>query len=221
MSLDSFINIHSHDNPEIHDVKTIQSVLLQDVDHMMINIEKQYSLSVHPWYLDEPILFNLNNRLLELLKTYPFIAIGECGLDKKCKTPFSVQIETFKMMVSLADKFEKPLIIHCVKAVNEIIAVKIASKSNVKWIFHGFESNKQMAEMLIRHGFYLSFGKALFKQNVMNVFENIPLNRIFLETDISEYSIEQMYVHAAKIKNITLEQLKTQIISNFETCFNE
>ena len=88
-------------------------------------------------------------------------------------------------------------------------------------IIHGFAKNKQLAEQLIRDGFYLSFGKYLLKnQDLKEVFQNVPNDCFFLETDTMEESIEQVYQLASKYKDLNLNELKYIISSNYKSVFD-
>jgi TatD DNase family protein len=88
------------------------------------------------------------------------------------------------------------------------------------FIVHGFNKKQQLAEQLLKKGFYLSFGKHLLeKESLQSVFKNTPLNRIFLETDAASNSIESVYKKAASIKEISIESLILAIKNNFENVF--
>lgn len=73
------------------------------------------------------------------------VAIGECGLDKVCKTDFVLQQEVFAAHIILANKLKKPLVLHCVKAYDEIIKMLSLHKNLVHVIFHGFNKNPLLA----------------------------------------------------------------------------
>src|SRR4029078_3015939 len=127
------------------------------------------------------------------------LAIGECGIDKRIETPLQIQTEVFEAQLKLAEKHQKPVVIHCVAAFQEVIEIKQRLKISVPMIIHGFSKNEQVAQSLIKNGFYLSFGKYLFQNPATeSVFKNIPLDSFFLETDTLELGIEEVYRHAAK-----------------------
>ena len=87
------------------------------------------------------------------------IALGEAGLDKCCHVPFALQEEAFRMMGSFSEQHCLPLIIHAVKVYNELIALKKEIHPSQPWIVHGFRGKKELAQSLVRQGFYLSFGE--------------------------------------------------------------
>ena len=85
-------------------------------------------------------------------------------------------------------------------------------------IIHGFSKNWQVAKSLLDNGFYLSFGKYLLRNpELTSVFEQVPNDRFFLETDTIEESIADVYIKAASVKPIDVEQI---ISDNFKLVFN-
>jgi TatD DNase family protein len=149
------------------------------------------------------------------------LAIGECGLDKRIEIPLSFQQIVFEKQLELAVQYQKPVIIHCVAAFNEVIAIKKKMNISVPMIIHGFSKNETIAQQLIDHGFYLSFGKYLIRNpELESVFKSIPNNRLFLETDTIEEGIEEIYHLAAKYKQLSLNELQEIIESNFNTVFD-
>jgi TatD DNase family protein len=149
-------------------------------------------------------------------------AIGECGLDKLIDIPISKQEEIFIEQIKIAEKVKKPLIIHCVKAFEELIRIKKELKINIPLIVHGFNNKEQIAEQLIKNGFYISFGKALMidDSNAQRIIQKIHNTKIFLETDDGDTSIKTIFEKASLLKHITIEDLKRMMIVNFKKLKN-
>ena len=83
-----------------------------------------YSAGIHPWDLTE---FDTERRLeclREQLAEKQLVAVGEAGLDKLAAAPMQLQVAVFKEQVELSEKYELPLIIHCVKAMDELLALR-------------------------------------------------------------------------------------------------
>jgi TatD DNase family protein len=109
-----------------------------------------------------------------------------------------------------------------VAAFDELIAIKKRMQITVPIIIHGFSKNQKVAKQLIDNGFYLSFGKYLLRNpELESVFKSIPNDKFFLETDTMEETLEEVYTLAAKYKNITIEELKGIVNSNFNFVFNK
>lgn len=86
---------------------------------------------------------------------------------------------------------------------------------------HGFDKNLQVADMLIRHEIYMSFGKALLKpdSNARKVLPEIPDEVYLLETDDMEISIEEVYREAAGLVDLDEQKMKDLMFLNFINCF--
>lgn len=99
--------------------------------------------------------------LLELHKLVAqpwFRAIGECGLDKRSTTPLIQQTKFLSSQLELAAKNKLPVILHCVQAWAELIAIHRQVAPNAPRIIHGFRGKPQLAAQLLDAGFHLSFG---------------------------------------------------------------
>jgi TatD DNase family protein len=154
------------------------------------------------------------------LKEESCLAVGECGLDKRIDIPMELQQQVFEKQLALAQQYNKAVIIHCVAAFQEVIAIKKRMNISVPMIIHGYSKNVQQAQQLIDNGFYLSFGKYLLRNPELEiVFKNTPGNRFFLETDTIEETINDVYTLAAKYKNGSIEELQKQINRNYEDVF--
>ncbi|PKP14842.1 MAG: hydrolase TatD, partial [Bacteroidetes bacterium HGW-Bacteroidetes-23] len=128
----------------------------------------------------------------------------------------------FKAQILLAEKHQKPLVLHCVAAFQEIIQIKKEQNVTVPMIIHGFSKNEQTAKQLLDNGFYLSFGKYLLRNpELKSVFQSVPNDRFFLETDTIEESLEEVYALAANYKKIEIEELKSIVKTNFEKVFRQ
>ncbi len=173
-----------------------------------------YSVGIHPW--------NINARVkdefeyLKEISSHPqIIAIGEAGLDKMIPVELSFQEEVFGWQIKLSEELGKPLIIHSVKTSNEIIRLKKKYNPKSPWIFHGFRGKKELAEQLIAHDIYLSFGEK-YQESAIS---SIPLDHLLLETDESNKTITEIFEAAAKSRSIPVEQLITQVQQNISRLF--
>ena len=179
-----------------------------------------YSIGIHPWYIEENRVEADLEIIISQIQNKNCLAIGECGLDKRIEINFDLQIAVFEKHLILAEKFKKPVVIHCVAAFQEVIEIKKRLKTTVPLIIHGYSKNQQIAKSLIDNGFYLSFGKYLLQNLALKtVFKIIPNHRFFLETDTTDNSIELIYALAAKYKNIEITELQNTINTNFKTVF--
>ncbi|MBP4137177.1 TatD family hydrolase [Flavobacterium geliluteum] len=211
-----FFNFHTHRF-------TNQPLILELVNQYPHEFDSTilfYSIGIHPWYIDENRIDYDLKIIEEKLQTKNCLAVGECGLDKRIEIPLEQQMKVFEKQLALAEKYQKPVVIHCVAAFQEVIAIKKKMKISVPMIVHGFSKNNQVAQQLIKEGFYISFGKYLLRNpDLKTVFQEVPIDKFFLETDTIDESIEQIYELASEYKNITIRELKDVIASNFRKVF--
>ena len=130
--------------------------------------------------------------VLECIKaaiTPEVIAIGEVGLDYYWSREFEKeQLEAFEEQVRWAVELQLPLMIHCRKAQNEMVAIiKKYQKELTGGVFHCFTGNEHEAEELLQFDrFVLGVGgvSTFKKSHLPEVLPAVvPLDRIVLETD--------------------------------------
>ena len=212
-----FINLHTHKFSNLSDVIEIVNQYPWEFNASIPN----YSIGIHPWYIDENRLESDLEIIKEKLKLNECLALGECGLDKRIEIPLELQISIFKKQLEIVKQTNKPIVLHCVAAYDEVITIKKEMKIENPMIIHGFSKNEQVAQSLLKNGFYLSFGKYLLRNpDLEKVFTFAPENQILLETDTIEESIYQVYEKAAAIKGISVEEMKTIVFTNFSTIFS-
>jgi TatD DNase family protein len=114
----------------------------------------------------------------------------------------------------LAEEVKKPLIIHCVKGLDEIIAMHKETVPQQAWIIHGFRGKPQQAEQLVKAGFYLSFGERF---NVESL-KATPLERLFVESDESNFGIYEIYRRISQTKGYSIEELAMTVRKNAANC---
>ena len=214
----NYYNLHTHHFTNQEDVLEI----VNQYPHVFDDSLPNYSIGIHPWYIVEYRIDSDLQIIESKLQSINCVAIGECGLDKRIETPMALQQMVFEKQLALAEKYQKPVIIHCVAAFQEIIAIKNKLKITVPMIIHGFSKNIEVANELIKNGFYLSFGKYLLLNSELElVFNSVPNERLFIETDTIEEDIKAVYDLAAKYKNIKLAEMQSIIENNYNTVLNK
>lgn len=153
--------------------------------------------------------------LTEALFDPAVVALGEAGLDKQIDTPIALQVALFTEQVKLSETFGKPLIIHCVKAWEELLAVKKETNPQMPWVIHGFRGNATLAEQLIRKGFRLSFG-AKFNPEALRI---AWPDYLFAETDEATTSIEEVYASIAQSLDVPIDLLALTLRKNVKEIF--
>ncbi|PLB85326.1 hypothetical protein C0T31_11465 [Dysgonamonadaceae bacterium] len=214
---------------ELYDVHTHQVFLednddpyhscILDVYPLEFEVAKEsyhrhaFSCGIHPWYSEDS---DFQMQYLTEIATDPrIVAIGETGIDKLKGPSYDIQIPVFKKHIALSESLKKPLIIHCVKAWDELIRVRQQSQPSQPWIIHGYRSNPELTKRLIKEGFMFSVGD---KINIESL-ALIPLDSLFCETDEDEMNIRDVYMQAALALNMNLEDFANRIAQNVHRIF--
>ena len=214
-----FVDIHTHTANTADDLIQIVNMDLEQPCPK----GGYFSYGIHPWELDNAD-FHVEDAfalLEERLKSPNVLALGEAGLDKMHKESYEQQIELFERQINLSEALQKPMILHDVKSHNEILALRKKHKVKQPWILHGFNGTKQDIRQLTGQGLYLSVGESLLhsERKIAKSLRNIPLDLLFLETDMAEIGIEKVYTVAARLLEIDLLELRTRIFANFARLF--
>jgi TatD DNase family protein len=144
------------------------------------------------------------------------LAIGEIGLDKSIEAPLDDQKRIFKRQVEIAEFADLPVILHVVRAFNEMIDFMNTHKPSVPMIIHGYNGNREMVERLVKTGFLISFGEAIARDHskIVEALLSVPVEKLFLETDEGDLDIREIYFAASEIIGIPLDRLRVRIAEN-------
>jgi len=118
------VDIHTHScHSATHSLAVINLNLNEAEDFFKSDKQAHCSVGIHPWHADSfPI--DMLSKLEKWSKDKRFIAMGECGLDKNSSASFEKQLSIFEAQITISEKSNKPLIIHCVGYFNELLALK-------------------------------------------------------------------------------------------------
>lgn len=211
-------DIHTHQRrsseSEEYDVCSFVNIYPFDLDKMQIDdASLKFTCGVHPWYSED-----YQNQLSILdgaVNLKSLVAIGEAGFDKLRGQDIEIQSKIFMHHALLAERYQKPLIIHCVKAWDELIAMHKKIKPTVSWIIHGYRGNPVQTRQLEVLGFKFSIGEKYNEESV----KLIPDDSLFCETDMSEVSILNIYRQLAFIRSVELKELVSRIENNVKMTF--
>ncbi|MBK5195395.1 MAG: TatD family hydrolase [Proteiniphilum sp.] len=214
---------------EFYDVHTHQIFLednddpyhscIFDVSPLEFEVAKEpydrhaFSCGIHPWYSEDS-----DTQMAYLNEIAPnprIIAIGETGLDRLKGPSFEVQTAVFKKHIELSEKLGKPVIIHCVKAWEELMQVRRETRPTQPWIIHGYRGRPELTKRLIKEGFLFSIGDNI---NVESM-QLIPTDSLFCETDEDEMTIREIYLQTSLALNMELEEFAGRIAENVKRIF--
>ncbi len=181
-----------------------------------------HTLGIHPWFeISEPM--GVFDRIKKhYLENANCLGIGECGLDKMKGLPFNQQLAIFEQLIQLANDINAPLVIHCVRAFDDVLYL-YKTHAKTPWAIHGYTRNKDLAKQLIDAGLYISVPLAdSMPPTMVDTLSFIPIESIFIESD-NDYSValEKRYALLSTIKNIEIDVLKDAIYNNFTNFFKQ
>lgn len=182
-----------------------------------------FASGIHPENLE-----NYNTAMLDEIRRCALdskcVAIGEIGLDYYWnKENKELQNNVFEAQLRLAIELDLPVIIHDREAHEDSMNM-IRKYPEARGVFHCYSGSAEMAEELLKRGWYLGFdGPVTYKnaRKTVEVAQICPLERMLLETD-SPYlspvpkrgtrnnSSNLVYVAAkiAEIKGMTEENIR-------------
>ena len=172
---------------------------------------KWYSVGFHPWHeIDQ--LTDEDFELLDQCARYrQVLAIGETGMDRTRGAELDIQAAVFVRHLQLAHDLGKPVVTHCVRAAQDILAARSrAHLDDVPLIIHGMRSNVHVARTLLDGGCFLSFGPR-FNPETLNA---TPLDRLLIETDEAPVTILEVASLVAQASHLTTDQVISQASAN-------
>lgn len=170
-------------------------------------------------------------KLSDLFYSKKVVAIGEIGLDYfHDKVDKDYQKELFIKQIDLANKFDKPVIVHCRDAYSDLIEILGAKEKLPRGVMHCWVGNLADAKILYKMGFYFSFtGIITFakSEELSEIVKFLPIERIMIETDCPWLAPEpyrgkqnepayvvEVAKKIAEIKGLTLAEVEEQTTQN-------
>jgi TatD DNase family protein len=217
-----YLNFHTHQTQENANCKRIYNLILpQDEEGLATFLPTiptgNLSVGIHPWHINKEKPQEQLNILRELARQSPIKMIGECGLDRNSITPLKIQEEIFVQQIRIAEEVKKPLVLHIVRCFSELLSIQKLIRPKIPMIVHGFNNKPEIAQQLVKKGFYFSFGAAILQENsnAQQVIKQVDLNNVFLENDDKNVDIDLIYEQTARILKISVNDLQNQIWENW------
>lgn len=200
-------NFHTH---QIDSVPCLLSCSPDDVERLHLPDGVHLSVGLHPWQVTAEGWEAQVARVRMAARNECVWAVGECGLDKVQGVDLQTQMEAFRAQIAVAEEVKKPMVIHCVRAFDELLALrkewerKVASSSTSglaneglqPWVIHGFRGKPQQIKQLMAKGLLFSFGHQYHVEALRFAFTSS--RPFFLETDDSRLSVRQIYEQVAR-----------------------
>ncbi len=214
-----FIDIHSHHTEREEGVFRIQNVFTSDFPD--IPADRPISIGLHPWHLSPESIEALPVIFDQVLSSPNVLAVGEAGLDQVIKISLENQLPVFRKQIEFSIEYSKPLIIHCVKAIPELIKLRKEYKDAKGWIVHGFNANETLAAECVEAGICISLSQRLFRnpEKALKIVKQVPLSMAFAETDDDSMSIMEVYDTISQFYEISVTDVKNWIFLNYRNIF--
>ena len=215
-----YIDIHTHNSIPVAGIFEVENLMAhENRDPSGINAAV-CTAGIHPWHLNEDNRRSLLDYIRGISGFPGLIAFGEAGFDKLRGPSMELQNAVFAEQVKISGEFNKPLVIHCVRAWNELLEAHRDARPQTPWLVHGFRGKKDLALQLLRHGMYVSFWfDFVVRPESTELLRSLPPERIFLETDGSGADIKLIYSKVAADLGIPVDRLKKQIFNNYRDLF--
>ncbi len=178
-----------------------------------------FSIGLHPNYCENYTAQEIEPLLHKAIPTAD--AIGECGLDWFAqRASKEKQKDIFRLHLSMAFEYNKPLIIHSRDSLEDILyeidtfykthAIDIQDPQYSQYpigVIHCFSGTKEQAQHCLDLGFYISFTANIsYKKNILlqEVIKIIPTDTLLLETDAPYLSHQKIRSEKNHPKNMPL-----------------
>lgn len=214
----------------------------------VIKLAEKYSglyatVSLHPVHIHYDEWFDFE-KFKKLAQHYKVVAIGETGLDysrnqkSECRNPKQQRV-MFKKFLDLSGELNKPIIIHCRDAEEDLIKILENQKKLPIGVWHCFMKDSVLAEEIIKLGFFISFTGSItynLSNKTKQAIKEIPLKKIMIETDCpfmtplkqrkkginrnEPSSVIEVAKKIAQIKNISVIEVAKITSKNAERLFH-
>lgn len=198
-------DIHTHHHPDTPGTAIVQLV----PDAFSLQPKYYYSVGLHPWSISED--WKTQMAKVAIIALHPqVLMIGEAGLDKKNgSAPMELQLEVFREHIRLSELLHKPLIIHCVKSIDEVLSMRKETKATRPWILHGFRGGIEQWRQLSHAGLHVSIGHHYNAELI----KQLPLQHLIIESDDTT-GIGTVYNQVSQDVGITIPELEHLVGNN-------
>lgn len=206
-----------------HSMRHADTQNVQEIISVHLGQQKQYqyfTVGMHPWWTEQQVSPTQKDELVNLLQQDNCLAMGEMGMDNLKGPSMETQMDILRSLLTIADEQGKSVIIHCVRAFNQLVQIKKEFPNIKNWCVHGYGRHATLARQLIDQGFYLSLMPTMPLDKYQQLYDELPHDRLFLETDsMKEADITTIYSNVAAMLNVEVSHLCRQINRNARDFF--
>jgi TatD DNase family protein len=202
------------------------------------------AVGLHPWKVSE-VNNDWKRDFIDCLDNSA-AAVGEIGLDQWIKGhDIKNQQDAFRFQLEEAAKRNRPVSIHCLRAVNPLMETLRESPLPERGVhLHAYNGPAKLVDEFLSLGTYFSFNAGQLKPGSKRVLENlrsVPMEKLLIETDapdflpIPEYrshnledpsanhpaNIIDAYRAIAQAIQVDPEEMAEQVAKNFQKFFGK
>ncbi|MCU0462729.1 MAG: TatD family hydrolase, partial [Bacteroidales bacterium] len=133
-----YIDIHNHGAKPVPGVFTVETLMAHEEEEPNDVKGLTFSFGIHPWHLDEGNHARLLARVIKNAGKDNVAAIGEAGFDKIKGPSLELQSKTFEEQAVISEEHKKPMVIHCVRAWDDLLKEHKRLRPKMPWLIHGF-----------------------------------------------------------------------------------
>lgn len=147
------------------------------------------TLGAHPYEALNYITDEFEKHIFANADNSKVVAIGEIGLDyHRPDSPREAQKEIFVRQLQIANELKLPVTLHSRDSYQDLLDITAKHSALIQngGVVHCFSSSAEVAEQLLKRGFYISFtGTITFSNSRQGEFiaKSIPIDKILCETD--------------------------------------
>ena len=137
-------------------------------------------IGIHPECVDDNV-----EKMIEMIEENHDVlsGIGEIGLDPTYDNTNARQVHVFESLLSIAEKFNKPVSIHSRKSLDNVFEI-MTSYNTKHALLHWFDGSKKQLQKAMDMGFFVSFGPVMIYANDKQILlSKVDESKILVETD--------------------------------------
>ena len=192
------------------------------------------AVGIHPEDMGDMAEGDLD-RIAQLARHEKCVAIGEIGLDYYWDASHrEEQKALFARQLDMALALDLPVIVHDREAHGDCLDI-VRRYESLRGVFHCYSGSLEMAEELLRRGWYLGFDGPITYKNArkaLEVLEICPLDRILIETDSpyltpvpnrgkrnDSHNLVYITEKIAEVKGLTVDEIAAATMENGKRLF--
>ena len=159
-----------------------------------------------------------------MVRGFPMLGIGECGLDFCDRfTNRAEQGECFAAHLDLARELDRPVTVHCVQAGGRLVEI-LRDHPARRILLHAYSGSAELIPELMKLNCWFSFGEAVMNPNAKRVRAAavaVPADRLLIETDSVDEPDKLIEVAraVAALRGVSVEEIAEMTFNNTQSLF--